>query len=142
MCLVVSAAHRWAGKKRIAKKDLLGEPFLVREDGSGTLASLQASLAQAGMRIDDLNVVARIGSNEAIRQGVKNHMGVSVLSAISVQDDVAAGYLRTLAISGLDLKRAFYLTQHRQRSLSPIGQAFNLFVENQIADDQTTRQSR
>ena len=79
-----------------------------------------------------MKVVARIGSTEAIRQGIKNRMGVSILSAIAASDDVAAGNLKTLTIDGLNLERAFYLTHHRHRSLSPLCQTFIDFINSQI----------
>ncbi len=132
MCLVVPADHRWADHQRITVKQLLTEPFIIRESGSGTLKSIQASFAEAGLSTTDLRIVARIGSTEAIRQGIKNRMGVSILSAIAVAEDVAAGRLKTLAIEGLDLKRAFYLTHHRHRSLSPLCQAFIAFMHTEL----------
>ena len=132
MCLVIPADHPWAGKKRITPKQLFEAPFIIREQGSGTLKSIQASFAEAGLTIGDLNVVARIGSTEAIRQGVKNRMGISILSAIAVAEDVAAGKIRTLTIDGLNLKRAFYLTHHRHRSLSPLGRTFIDFINTQM----------
>lgn len=132
MCLVVPAVHRWSGKKQVTTKQLFTEPFIIREHGSGTLKSIQASFSEAGLNVEDLRIVARIGSTEAIRQGIKNRMGVSILSAIAVSDDVAAGYLKTLTIDGLNLKRAFYLTHHRHRSLSPLCQTFIEFINNQI----------
>ena len=132
MCLVVPADHRWSGKKSVTTKQLFTEPFIIREHGSGTLKSIRTSFSEAGLSIDDLKVVARIGSTEAIRQGIKNRMGVSILSAIAASDDVAAGNLKTLTIDGLNLKRAFYLTHHRHRSLSPLCQTFIDFINSQI----------
>jgi len=132
MCLVIPADHRWASRTRITAGQLFAEPFIIRESGSGTLKSIQTSFAEAGLNVGDLKVVARIGSTEAIRQGIKNRIGVSILSAIAVSGDVAAGQLKTLTIDGLDLKRAFYLTHHRHRSLSPVGQTFIEFIDSQF----------
>ncbi|BBO91908.1 selenium metabolism-associated LysR family transcriptional regulator [Desulfosarcina ovata] len=130
MCLVVPAGHRWSTRDQITPEELFSEAFIIREQGSGTLKSIQNSFSEAGLNFAELKAVARIGSTEAIRQGVKNGMGVSILSAIAVSDDVAAGRLKTLAIKGLNLKRAFYLTHHRQRSLSPLSRAFVDYVNN------------
>lgn len=132
MCLVVPSDHRWSGKKRVTSKQLFTEPFIIREHGSGTLKSIQTSFSEGGLNINDLKVVARIGSTEAIRQAIRNRMGVSILSAIAVSDDVAAGNLKKLAIDGLNLKRAFYLTHHRHRSISPLCQTFIEFINSQI----------
>jgi len=133
MCLVVPAGHRWSGKKRITAQQLFSEPFIIREHGSGTLKSIQNSFSEAGLNINDLNVVARIGSTEAIRQGVKSRIGVTILSSIAVTEDVAAGKLKTLSIEGLNLKRSFYLTHHRNRSLSPLSQTFIDFINSQLS---------
>lgn len=130
LCLVVPSDHQWSKEKKIPLEKLFKEAFLMREDGSGTLKTILTSFSDAGLTIDNLNVVARIGSTEAIRQGIKNGMGISILSAIAVSDDVAAGKLKTLAIDGLNLKRAFYLTHHRHRSLSPLCQAFIDFINS------------
>ncbi|MDL2321774.1 hypothetical protein LJC47_05460 [Desulfosarcina sp. OttesenSCG-928-B08] len=56
-------------------------------------------------------------------------MGVSILSAIAVSDDVAAGHLKTLSITGLALKRAFYITHHKKRTLSPLSRMFVDFIQ-------------
>lgn len=132
MCLVVPAGHQWSRKKQVTTEQLRSEPFLIREHGSGTLKSIQSSFAAAGLSINDLNVVARIGSTEAIRQAIKNHMGVSILSAIAVSDAVQAGHLKTVSIDGLNLKRSFYLTHHRHKSLSPVGQVFIDFINSRF----------
>lgn len=130
LCLVVPAGHRWAGRTQITVKQLFTEPFILREAGSGTLKSIQTSFSDAGLNIGDLAVVARIGGTEAIRQAIRNRMGVSILSAIAVSDDVAAGHLHTLAIDDLNLERAFYLTHHRHRSPSPLCQTLIDYIDN------------
>lgn len=135
MCLVVPVGHRWAGKKRITVKDLYSEPFIVREQGSGTLKSMQNSFLEAGFSFNELKIVASIGSTEAIRQGVKSRIGVTILSSIAVAEDVAAGKLKTLSIDGLNLKRSFFLTYHRNRSLSPLSKTFIDFVQGQVSAD-------
>jgi DNA-binding transcriptional LysR family regulator len=133
MGLIIPAGHRWAGKKRITAEQLFSEPFIIREYGSGTLKSIQNSFSEAGFNVNDLNIVARIGSTEAIRQGVKSGIGVTILSSIAVTEDVAAGKLKVLAIDGLNLKRSFYLTHHRNRSLSPLSKTFIDFINSQFS---------
>lgn len=47
---------------------LLEEPFVSREEGSGTDASLQNYLRTLGLSHDMLHVVARVDDPEAIKQ--------------------------------------------------------------------------
>jgi DNA-binding transcriptional LysR family regulator len=130
--LVVPADHKWAARKDISVVELKDEPFVVREQGSGTLRSLVHCLQQKGLDIDDLAIVAEMGSTEAVRQAIKNKVGVSILSSIAVEDEVKAGQLKTLSVKGLNLNRHFFLTTHKQRTLSPLCQTFIEFMKKEI----------
>ena len=132
MRLIIPSGHKWGKKKSVDLKMLLNEPFIIRERGSGTLKSIEQNLNAAGYGIDDLNISAQMGSTEAVRQGIKNKAGVSILSTIAVEGDLIEGSLKALAIEGLNLKRNFYLTRNRQRSISPICNAFILHMKNEL----------
>ncbi len=131
MRLIVPADHKWAAKTRIEMDQLFDEPFIIREKGSGTLKSLEKSLARAGRTPSALNVVAEFGSTASVIQGIKNRVGVSVISQIAVADDLNAGTLKALSVKGLDLSRYFYLTRHRDRTPSPLCDAFIKFIKSQ-----------
>jgi DNA-binding transcriptional LysR family regulator len=124
MRLIVPRGHRWARRRKIALAELWEEPYIAREAGSGTLQSLQAHIGDLGRERRELNVVAEMGSTEAVCQGIREGIGVSILSPLAVAEDLAAGRLKALAVEGLDLTRRFYLTTHRRRSLSPLATAF------------------
>ena len=124
MRLIVPHGHPWARRKRVALAELWEEPYIAREAGSGTLQSLQANIGDLGRERRELNVIAEMGSTEAVCQGIREGIGVSILSPLAVAEDLAAGRLKALAVEGLDLTRRFYLTTHRRRSLSPLAAAF------------------
>ena len=129
MRLIVPAGHPWSSKKKVAAALLLKEPYIVRERGSGTLQSIRESLKRQGHDLEDLNIVAEMGSTEAIRQGIREGIGVSILSTLAVADDLAAGRLKALSVEGLELTRRFFITRHRQRSPSPLADAFIEFLK-------------
>ena len=133
MRLIVPANHRWAGEKRVSLKRLLNEPFIVRERGSGTLKSLYQSLGDQGHSLEDLKIMAELGSTQAICQGIKTGAGISILSTLAVAEDLQAGKLVALEVDDLNLKRNFYLTWHRYRSPSPLSQAFVQFLEKALS---------
>jgi len=132
MQLIVTTGHKWAQKKRINLKMLLKEPFIVREYGSGTLKTINLSLMEKGYRSSELNIIAEMGSTAAVIQAIKSNVGVSILSTIAVAEELKAGTLKSLPIQGLNLKRSFYLTRHRHRSASPLGQAFVKFLKSSL----------
>jgi DNA-binding transcriptional LysR family regulator len=122
--LVVPTDHKWAGKKQVTLENLLAEPIIVRERGSGTLQALLDSLAAAGHKSGSLNIVAEMGSTTAVIQGIKNKVGISILSTLAVESELQAGRLKALPVGGLDLQRSFYLTINKHRTLSPLCNAF------------------
>jgi len=130
MKLVVPATHKWASKHQIRCTSLFREPFIAREEGSGTWKSISESIAKAGFSTDSLRIIARMGNTAAVIQGIINHAGVSILSTIAVEDAVQAGRLKTLPVKELNLKRCFYLTTHGKRTLSPISRTFLEFIKD------------
>jgi len=124
LLLVVPPDHPFAGKKQVEAADLPGQPFVLREEGSGTRRTLSDMLKAAGMDLSGLSVVAELGSTEAVRGAVCSGMGISLLSARAVGHELAAGLLKSARIKGLPQKRFFYLVTHRTRTPSPLCEAF------------------
>jgi DNA-binding transcriptional LysR family regulator len=134
MRLIVPGDHKWAQKKQIKIEELLAEPFIIREKGSGTLKSIQKSFLQTGSNIYSHNIIAEMGSTSAVIQGIKNHVGISIFSPLAVKDELKAGTLKALTIKGVDLKRHFYLTTRKNRTPSPLCRAFIDFVEEKFCN--------
>lgn len=130
MRVIVSADHKWSKRKSITLDELFQEPFVSRETGSGTLKSFKNCLEKKGRSLDELKIIAEMGSTISVIQSIKSKLGISVLSAISVTEDIKAGTLKALTVNGLNLTRRFYLTRHKLRSLSPLGEAFLEFIKN------------
>ena len=128
MRLILPPGHPLSDGPSLTLEMLIGQPFILREAGSGTLKSIQASLEDIGHRIDDLNIVAELGSTEAVLSGVKSGAGLSIVSPIAVSEELQTGTLKALPIEGINLKRSFYLTHHKYRSLSPPAQAFAQYL--------------
>jgi DNA-binding transcriptional LysR family regulator len=131
MVLAVPRNHPWGRLKAIGLKDLRKEGFISREGGSGTLRSFRRLLARKGYDPDEvLRVTMELGSTEAIKEALIAGYGVSILSRTSIQREIRAGLLREVPIRGLRLERNFYQITHRQRSLSPVSQAFIQFLKH------------
>lgn len=132
MRLIIKKNHKWASKKSISLKHLLNEPFISREQGSGTLKSLTERLKEANISINDFNIVSEMGNTTAIRQGILGEAGVSILSPIAVQQELNSGALKALSVKGLNLKRKFYLSRLKNRSLSPISATFITYIKKEL----------
>lgn len=132
MLLVIPADHKWADRESITLKMLLDEPFICRETGSGTLKSIDQILSKQNLNITDLNVVAQMGSTEAVKQGISSGVGVSILSVIAASNELRAGSLKAVNIRGLNLNRNFYLARHKLRSASPLSITFENFLRQRF----------
>ncbi len=135
MCLAVPASHRWAPKESVSIEELFEEPFIIREEGSGTLKSLKLNMQKQGYDIQNLRIIAVMGSTEAVRQGIKSCVGISILSAIAIEDDIRAGLLKPIKVRGIELKRCFYLTRHKERTPSPPSLSFEKSLIEELAQN-------
>lgn len=119
-------------QKALDSQALLALPFILREKGSGTRKALEQALKKIDLDIKDLQVVAEMGSNEAIRQAVKAGVGISIISRRAVLEDLEQGRLQELKIKKFPLIRNFYLIHLKQRTLSPLAEAFREFILKEV----------
>ncbi|MBA4394361.1 MAG: LysR family transcriptional regulator [Desulfobacca sp.] len=122
------------GPGTITAKELFTLPFILREKGSGTRKAMEQAFKKINLEVIDLQVVAEMGSNEAIRQAVKAGVGISIISRRAVLEDLEQGRLQELKIKKLPLIRNFYLITLKQRTLSPLAKAFMEFIIKEIKE--------
>ncbi len=128
MKLVVPAGHEWARKTGVTCKQFLSQPYIAREQGSGTWKTILASMEKAGVDVSRLEPAVTMGNSVSVIQGILNNVGISILSTIAVADELASGRLVALSVTDLDLSRSFYLTLSRKRTRSPICEKFIEFA--------------
>ena len=130
--VVIPAGHPWHGRAQISVEDLRTEPLLIRERGSGTRAALERALAAAHRDLGEFRIVGEMGSTQAIKQAVKANVGLSVVSRQAVDEECRNGLLWCLRVEDLVLSRSFYLATHKERSRSPLAEAFRAFIEAEV----------
>jgi len=131
LVVIVPAGHAWAGRKSVTLADVKQEPLIVRERGSGSREALERALDQVNSDLSTFRVVGEMGSTQAIKQAVRASVGIALVSKRAVEDECRAGLLFCLRVKDLRVARAFYLVTHRDRSRSPLAQAFVGFVESE-----------
>ena len=103
---------------------LLDQPFVLREQGSGTRKIIAGILEAKGYKETDLQEVALFNSNEAVKEAVKAGVGISMLSRRSIAKDLHQGTLVALAMEDISGERPFYLITRKNRALPPSASAF------------------
>ena len=132
LVVVVPADHAWAGRKSVALADVCREPMIVREQGSGSREALEHALGEASVDLTACLVVGEMGSTQAIKQAVRSGVGIAIISKRAVEDECRARLLASVKLKDLSVSRFFYLVTHRDRSRSPLAQAFVDYVESQL----------
>lgn len=125
--LVIIAApdHPLASRRRIRLKQLSTENFLIREEGSGTRASLEYVFRDRGATY---RASMEVSSNETLKQAVMAGMGVSFISMHTLGLELKARKLIMLDVIGLPLVRDWFVIHLREKRLSPIATAFRSFL--------------
>jgi DNA-binding transcriptional LysR family regulator len=130
MILVVPKDHPWSRRKFVELKELRAEKFISRERGSGTLNSFRQLLSKGRQSADELlNISMELGSTEAIKQAILAGCGISIMSRISISQELSEGRLVEVRIRGKTMERDFYQVYHARRPLHPNAQAFREFLK-------------
>jgi DNA-binding transcriptional LysR family regulator len=132
--LAVPAGHPFAGRDAVALDELTGQPFLIREGGSGTAASVERILAERGLRLPEARTVMVLGSTQAIVSGVERGLGLGWVSLRALED---RSPLRVVPVRLVDLalRRTLSLVRDPQRVLPPVANAFMTWVCHQRGDE-------
>lgn len=113
--------HPLAGQRRIAPERIAREPFIMREPGSGTRLAVEQYFARHGLAP---RIRMELGSNEAIKQAVLGHLGLSILSRHTLGSLPEGGDLAVLDVVGFPLSWQWYVGYPRGKQLSVIARTF------------------
>jgi len=108
---VVAADHRWARHRAVRVTALAGEPYLTREQGSGTRAVAAAALARAGAPV--LEPTLEAASTQSLKRAVLDG-GFTLISQLAVEAEIEAGTLHSLRVTGVDLTRPLRAVRRRR----------------------------
>ena len=118
--------HPLARARSIAPERLAKERMIIREPGSATRATMEAHLNRRGVAFPHF---MELGSVEAIKQVVMSGLGIGYFSALTVCNEISAGWLVKLRVSGLTAGRAFYIVRHRLKKETAMLAAFIDFAK-------------
>lgn len=127
--VVVASGHPWARRRAVPFKVLVQEPYLAREAGSGTREVAAAALAARGV---ELSPALELSSAEGLKRAVLAG-GFTLLSERAVEPEVAAGVLRAIPVSGVELRRTLRAVRRSRPALQGPARALWVWLERTIA---------
>ena len=130
--VVAPSGHPLVRKKRAGFEDLLKEPWIIREEGSGTQMAIENALRKKGKSLKEFNVVMEMGSTSSMKEGVKAGLGLAFISERAVEEELNQGRFSRIAVEGMEsISRQIYIVSHQGRTFSPIGMEFLRFLKKQ-----------
>ncbi|GCE12999.1 LysR family transcriptional regulator [Tengunoibacter tsumagoiensis] len=125
LILVASPQHPFAQKESISAEMICIGELLLREEGSGIREVIEQACRIQGLVIQPL---LTLSDNEALKQMVMSGVGVTILSELVVQRELASGELVQLPMLDFALQAQLSLIQRNDKLLSPASQAFLRFL--------------
>ena len=131
LIVVVPHGHRWWNKTCIDVHNLIDEPIIIRERGSGTRISMENKLPQLGISFDSLNIIAEVGSTTAVKQAIKAKLGITLISERAVDDEIQLKLFKKIPFKKTKITRSFYIIRDKKRTPSPLSKALSHFLSIQ-----------
>jgi len=126
LVIVAPRDHPLAAKGRISLRDLRGEAFIMREEGSGTRMAMDRVARRAGTALE---VTMSLGSNGAIKHAVESGLGVAAISRFAIDLERRSGRLAILDVEGFPVRRQWNIVHLRRHRLPSAVAAFIDFLK-------------
>jgi DNA-binding transcriptional LysR family regulator len=121
MVIITSTDHPLATKKPVSFRQLVQEPFIMKEDGSGTQKLVERLYARENC---EPNVLMETSNSEFIKQLVMRGEGISFLVKEAVVAEIKEGKLTTIPLKGSKIFLDVSIAYLKDQNLSPAAKAF------------------
>lgn len=130
LCLTVPPQHLLAKKKYASILEINKEPFILREEGSGTRQVIEKYLSKHGITTQDMTISMVSGSTESIKNMIEGEMGVSIVSRWAAIKEVRFGTLKLLSFKEEKMMREFTLISQKYSVPSYAAEEFLNYLKN------------
>ncbi len=122
--IVLGKTYLLSNKTELNKQELVNLPWIIREKGSGTRKAMERGLQSLGLKVEDLNIQARVDSTESVLKCVQAGLGVGITSRLAAEELLSQNDIVGSKFLDLNLKRYFYAIYHKQRKFFPASKYF------------------
>ncbi|HEJ9488149.1 TPA: LysR family transcriptional regulator [Proteus mirabilis] len=128
LVLICSPEHWLAKKKHCRFSDIASEIFLIKSEHSATRDFLLDRIQENNK---ELKNVMEINSLEGIKQGVIHGLGISILSRLSIMQELKLGLLCEIAFDDIQFSRGIRYFYHKEKYISPATKNFLSILQSQ-----------
>jgi LysR family transcriptional regulator, transcriptional activator of the cysJI operon len=127
LVVICNPQHSLAAGESVRLRDLQDAAFIAFEEGIPTRRAIDAVLKRHGIRIQ---IRMQCDNIEILKKMVEVGLGISVVPAFSVQQEIRHGTLKCLPISNYSFKRPLGLIHRKGKTLSRPLRAFIELLTN------------
>ena len=141
MVFFAHADHPLAKEKNIPFARIAEEPFLMREQGSGSRMVINDLFARAGLAP---KIRMELSANESIKEAIMAGLGVALLSRRTLGHEADESELSILDVQGFPLELSWHIVYPVGKQISAVARTFMDFVRaeaNTLIDLQNQRQT-
>lgn len=120
---ICSSQSPYAGKP-ISLAELKDIPLAMREIGSGTLSAWSRQLNQLEIQAADLNIKARLGGTEALKNFLIEDTAIGFLSPLAIKREMELGLLSEVNIPELIAERELSFVTRTGETLTGVARDF------------------
>lgn len=132
LVLIASNRHPWASKEQINFNELLSEPIIIREQGSGTRKILESAMANFGVELSDLRIKMELDSTEAIKNAVEENLGVAFVSKATLIKMPEA--IKIVPILNMELRFDFNLIYSKEKGFTSLTLEFIEYLRESLSN--------
>lgn len=122
LVVITEPRHPWAALREIDPGLLSKEPMIGGEPGTGTGRILREKL---GPVAQTLRITLSLGSTEAVKEAVRNGLGVSIVFESSVEDEVRNGGLAAVGLRDVEIAKDLHVAHRRDLSADSLAWRFS-----------------
>ncbi len=125
LVVIAAPSHPMVLKQPVLLRDLTDEPFIVREQASGTRMAVERFFEKHGLA---LIAGMEMNRSEAIKQAVMAELGLGIVSLHTIEMELALKRLVVLQVEDFPIKRQWHIVYREGKRFAAIPDAFKTFV--------------
>lgn len=123
LSLIVWPGHEWCSRKIVEPEELAGKyPFIHARPDSAMRSVVEKYIQQENIILKE---ILEMANHESIKLAVEQQLGISLLSSISIQQEIKSGRLVEIPLARLNtISRDFLLISRADQELNAAEKAF------------------
>jgi len=121
--------HPLLKKERVTARMLCREPFILREEGSGTRAVVERAFEARGLSVKP---VLSLAGTEVIKRAVVAGLGIAIVSRLTIGLELTFGSVAVVPVKDLEIPRPLHLQRLRGRGESPVMERFLSLLASRV----------